>query len=137
MKMYERKSEFGWEGDGGLGERLIQQILRGEKTATCAPLFSYAEEELADLYASKGEMLTVIDKEKHPWCNIRMLDIFQTTFGKPDPRLVKGEGNGEDVEAFQQDHHESWDSWLATEERTLTDDMVLVVELFELVEVAE
>lgn len=137
MKIYERKSEFGWEGDEGLGMRLIQQIIEGKKTATCSPLFSYTEEELAVLYSSKGEMLTVIDKEKRPWCNIRMVAVFQTVFGNPDPRLVRGEGNGEDAAQFQQDHHECWDSWLATEGRSLTDETLLVVELFELVEVAE
>lgn len=31
MKIYELKSTFGWEGDEGLGEQLIQQILAGEK----------------------------------------------------------------------------------------------------------
>lgn len=56
MLVYERKLEFGWEGDNDLGMRLIQQILEGKKTATCAPLFSYTEEELADVFASKGEI---------------------------------------------------------------------------------
>lgn len=31
MKIYKLKSTFGWEGDDGLGEQLIQQILAGEK----------------------------------------------------------------------------------------------------------
>src|SRR5690349_15272555 len=112
MRVYERKSEFGWEGDNGLGMRLIQRILEGKKTATCAPLFSYTKEELADVFASRGEMLTVIDKEKRPWCNIRMLEVFETSFGNPDLRLVRGEGDGEDVEKFKRDHQRAWKSWL-------------------------
>lgn len=137
MLVYERKLEFGWEGDNDLGMRLIQQIIEGKKTATCAPLFSYTKEELADVYANKGEMMTVIDKEKRPWCNVRMVDVFQTSFGNPDPRLVRGEGNGEDSEEFRRDHQKDWKSWLETEGYSLTNETVLVAEVFELIEVAE
>ena len=137
MLIYERKLEFGWEGDNDLGRHLIQQILEGKKTATCAPLFSYTEEELADVFASKGERMTVIDKEKRPWCNIRIVDVFQTSFGNPDLRLVRGEGNGEDVKAFQQDHQRDWKSWLEAEGYSLTDETLLVVEVFERIEGAE
>lgn len=137
MLVYERKLEFGWEGDNDLGMRLIQQILESKKIATCAPLFSYTEEELADVFASKGEMMTVIDKEKRPWCNIRMVDVFQTSFGNPDLRLVRGEGDGEDSEKFRRDHQRDWKSWLETEGYSLTDETMLVAEVFELVEVAE
>jgi uncharacterized protein YhfF len=137
MLVYERKLELGWEGDNDLGMRLIQQILEGKKTATCAPLFSYTEKELADVFASKGEMMTVIDKEQRPWCNIRMVDVFQTSFGNPDLRLVRGEGDGEDSEKFRRDHQSDWKSWLETEGYSLTDETMLVAEVFELVEVAE
>ena len=61
MRVYERTLEFGWEGDNGLGARLIRQIIAGTKTATCSPLFSYTEEELATAYASKGELVTVFE----------------------------------------------------------------------------
>jgi uncharacterized protein YhfF len=137
MRVYERMLVFGWEGDNGLGMRLIQQIIEGKKTATCAPLFGYKEDELADVYASKGEMMTVVDYEKRPWCNIRMVDVFQTSFGSPDPRLVSGEGDGEDVGKFMRDHQRDWRSWLEAEGYSLTDETTLVAEVFELIEVAK
>ena len=137
MLVYERTLEFGWEGDNDLGMRLIQQIIEGKKTATCAPLFSYTEQELADVFASKGEMVTVIDKEKRPWCNVRMVDVFQTAFGSPDLRLVRGEGDGEDSEKFRRDHQTDWKSWLEAEGHSLTDETRLVAEVFMLIEVAE
>ncbi|HUY78722.1 MAG TPA: hypothetical protein VMV29_18260 [Ktedonobacterales bacterium] len=40
---------------------MIQQIIAGMTTATCSPLFSYTEEELATAYASKGELVTVFE----------------------------------------------------------------------------
>lgn len=137
MLIYEHKLEFGWEGDNDLGVRMIQHIIEGEKTATCAPLFGYTEKELAAVFASKGEMVTVIDKEQRSQCNVRMVDVFQTPFGNPDPRLVSGEGNGEDAEEFKQDHQRDWESWLAEEGYSLTDEAMLVAEVFELIEVAE
>ena len=137
MLVYERTLEFGWEGDNDLGMRLIQQIIEGKKTATCAPLFSYTDEELADVFASKGEMVTVIDKEKRPWCNVRMVGVFQTAFGNPDLRLVRGEGGGEDSEKFRRDHQKDWKSWLEAEGYTLTDETTLLAEVFILVDVAE
>ncbi|QBD76454.1 ASCH domain-containing protein [Ktedonosporobacter rubrisoli] len=137
MHIYEHKLEFGWEGDNGLGMRLIQQILDGKKTATCAPLFGYTQEEITEIFAHKGELVTVTDKEQRPWCNVRMVDIFQTTFGNPDPRLVRGEGNGENSEEFRQEHRRDWKDWLEEEGYTLTDETILIVEEFELIEAAE
>lgn len=66
-----------------------------------------------------------------------MIDVFQTPFGNPDLRLVRGEGNGEDVEKFRQDHQRDWESWLVAEGHSLTDETMLVAEVFELIEVAE
>ena len=133
MRVHERTLVFGWEGDNGLGARLIQQIIAGTKTATCSPLFSYTQEELAEAYASKGELVTVVDKEQAPQCTVRIIDVFQTPFGDPDARLVAGEGNGDDVEQFKQDHQMDWADWLATDGHSLTDATILVVEVFELI----
>src|SRR6185437_1953311 len=114
-----------------------QQIIAGQKTATCAPLFSYTEEEVANMYARQGEMATVIDMEKKPWCNVRVVAVFQTSFGHPDLRLVRGEGNGEDAEEFRREHRRDWKSWLEAEGYSLTDETILLAEVFQLIEVAE
>ncbi len=133
MHVYEVKSYFGWEGDEGLGERLIQQILAGAKTATCSFKIEYTPEELDALLATRGEMATVMDKDGNPRCNIRVKDVFETTFGNPDRHLIGGEGYGEDVARFQADHAEVWRKTLG--DVPLTADTPLMVELFELVEV--
>lgn len=57
MKIYKLKSTFGWEGDDGLGEQLIQQILAGEKTATCAPKSLYSKDELRDVIKQRVSLL--------------------------------------------------------------------------------
>ncbi|MDP4095580.1 ASCH domain-containing protein [Paenibacillus sp. P96] len=127
------KMVFGWEKDNGLGEMLIQQIIRGEKTATCAPKSEYSAEELRQTYAPVGQLMTVYDKQDRPRCNVKLIEVFETTFGNPDLRLVHGEGNGDNAVQFQADHRLAWQD-LIEAGMELNDDTILVVELFELVQ---
>jgi uncharacterized protein YhfF len=129
--------EFGWDGDGGLGERLIREVIEGEKTATCAPRSDYTEEELAEVVASLGQVVDVVDENDSPRCRVRMLAVYETTFGLPAPGVVRGEGFGDDAEAFRRDHREAWAEEMEEEGNPLSDDTVLVVEEFELVEVVD
>jgi len=134
MQAKEYQLELGWKGDGGLGIELIQQVLDRRKTATCGPKNTFTEQELAATMASKGKIVDVIDPEGRAWCQVRMIDVFETLFGHPDPRLVRGEGDGEDVEKFKRDHIEVWADEMAATGHPLTDETVLIVEEFELVE---
>jgi uncharacterized protein YhfF len=134
MRVYEITAEFGWEGDDGLGDRLIQQIIDGTKTATCGFKAAYSANELTEILGNKGTVITVVDHSGIPRCNIRILDVFETPFGDPDMRLVRGEGDGEDVAKFQADHAIAWQVDFGS--APLSANEMLVVELFELVEVA-
>jgi uncharacterized protein YhfF len=131
-----RTTTFGWPGDGGLGERLIEQIIRGTKTATCAFRAAYDTEdpsELAGTFSGAGELFAVEDASGRHRCTIRVTEVFECPFGHPDPRLVAGEGDGDDVAKFQADHRVAWGATMG--DRPLTDEESLVVELFELVAV--
>ena len=46
MRVYPDKAIFGWEGDNGVGEMLINQIINEEKTATCSFKIEYTETDL-------------------------------------------------------------------------------------------
>jgi uncharacterized protein YhfF len=129
-------SQFGWDGDDGAGERLIQQILRGEKTATACPKIFYSPKEQDDLLASIGRLLTVIDKQGRPRCTIRQLAVFETTYGDPDPRLVAGEVCAAAAE-FQRGHAHVWDDLFVKAGTSLRDETILLAELFELVAAAK
>jgi uncharacterized protein YhfF len=137
MQSDEYQLELGWQGDGGLGRRLIQQVLEGSKTATCGPKSEFTEQELAATMESSGKIVPVVDPDGRAWCHVRMIDVFETTFGRPDPRLVRGEGDGEDVEQFKHDHMGVWAGELAAAGHPLTDETVLIVEEFELVPKSE
>jgi len=92
------------------------------------------EEELAESHANVGKLVTITNKDGVPRCNVRILECFETTFGDPAPRLLKGEGGT--LEQFRESHQRAWGEWLAGLGKKLTDDMVLVAERFELVDVA-
>lgn len=112
---------------------LIQQIIDGVKTATCSFKVLYSENELSDLYQTYKNIVTVVNKQGVPKCNIRITDIFETTFGNPELRLVSGEGYGENFAQFQADHTIAWQS--IVKDTKLNSDSILIVELFELMEV--
>lgn len=129
ITIHKNKMIFGWENDNGIGEMLIQQIFRGEKNATCSPKELYSEEELKQTYEPVGEIVTVYDKHNNPRCNVRLKEVFETTFGNPDLKLVQGEGNGDNVIQFQEDHKLAWRN-IGID---LRDETILIVELFELI----
>jgi uncharacterized protein YhfF len=131
MRRYPLTSQFGWEGDEGLGDALIEQIRRGQKTATCCPVALYTPAELAAAKASAGQPATVLDKRGTPRCNIRVREVFETPYGDPDPRLISGEGYA-DVAAFWTAHANVWDEPLAAVGSVLTTETPLLVELFTL-----
>lgn len=135
MQSHVRKMRFGGHHDGGLGEKLIQQILAGIKTATCDLKSLCTEQEIADLSAQPGWFETVVDDQGAPRCNVRVTAVYETMFGNPDPRLVRGEGDGEDVEKFKREH-EQWFAGVLEDKGLppLTDDSALIVWEFELVD---
>src|SRR5688572_24924644 len=104
MQIHDRKMKFGGPADPGLGERLIRQILDGTKTATCDLKSLCTQQEIADLDTQPGWLETVIDDQERPRCNVRVTAVYETPFGNPDPRLVRGEGDGEDMEKFKREH---------------------------------
>ncbi len=76
-------------------------------------------------------LLTVIDKEGRPRGTIRQLEVFETVYGDPDPRLVRGEVCADAAE-FKRGHARVWDDLFEKAGAALRDDTVLVAELFEL-----
>ena len=49
--------KYGWFGDGGLGERLIQLILDGRKTCSSCPAYDPVDSDL-----EAGDKLDLVDK---------------------------------------------------------------------------
>src|SRR5262245_54474557 len=133
MSVREQTMQFGWPGDGGLGLRLIETIKAGRKTATCCPVASCTEEELAETRSARGHVLWVVDRFDTRHCRVRVVDVFETTWGDPDPRVVRGEGF-ETAEAWRAEMSAAWRDLVAAGAFELRDDTRMLVELFEVVE---
>ena len=82
-----KRFKFGWFGDGGLGERLIQAMLAGRKTATSCPAY---DPEDADLVA--GDLLELFDKHGRSSGMLVVTQIESRTFGSFDQTLANQEG---------------------------------------------
>jgi uncharacterized protein YhfF len=82
-----KRFKFGWFGDGGLGERLIQAILEGHKTATSCPAY---DPEDADLQV--GDKLELVDKHGRARGTLVVMRVELRIFGSYDDALAAAEG---------------------------------------------
>lgn len=131
VKVCALKVQYGSQGDGGKGDQIIEQILNGVRKAVASPKALFEPEQLQELYAMAGKDVTIMDKDDKPRCNIRVLDIFETTFGDPDPRVAAGTGYELRPEAFKTAHMAQWQTAFAKLGLSLQKDTVLVAQLFE------
>lgn len=82
-----KRFRFGWYGDGGLGERLIQTILAGRKTATSCPAYDPEDAEL-----KTGDELSLVDKHGHARATLVVTLVELRPFGSFDEELAAAEG---------------------------------------------
>ena len=82
-----KRFRFGWYGDGGLGERMIQTILAGRKTATSCPAY---DPEDADLKAD--DELQLLDKHGTVRGQLIVTLVEVRPFGSFDEALAVKEG---------------------------------------------
>lgn len=83
-----RRFRFGWVGDGGLGERLIQSILAGQKTATCCPAYDPEDAEI-----KAGDRLELSDKHERPRARLLVTSVELRRFDSFDSALAAAEGS--------------------------------------------
>jgi uncharacterized protein YhfF len=97
---------FGYQGDGGLGDRLLAAVLRGEKTATSSLAVEYLSGEPLPLV---GQRLTLVDHDG------RACGVVETTRVRIIPLHLVGDDvahdEGEafaDAAAWRRDHVAFW-----------------------------
>lgn len=79
--------KFGWFGDGGLGERLIQKILSGRKSATCCPAYDPEDAEL-----KAGDRLELTDKHGRARARLVVTKVELRSYESFDEALAAAEG---------------------------------------------
>jgi uncharacterized protein YhfF len=91
-----RPMKFGWYGDHGHGERLIQEILSGKKTATASLAY-----EVEDADVKVGEKMDLVDKKGRRFGTIVIDRIEIRLFGAFDDALARACGHA-DVKALRE-----------------------------------
>lgn len=137
MELSEDLVQLGFAEDDGLGELLVERLLAGSLRVLWEPVDLLDEADAAAMRGGVGGILTVVDSDGEPACNVRVVETFTTTWGEPDPRLVAGEGYGEDTDAWRRFVAPALAAGLADEDLELTDDTVLLVQQVEVVATAE
>jgi uncharacterized protein YhfF len=130
--------DFGYEGDGGLGDHLIELILAGRKTVT----ISLAREwDLEGGAPRIGQRLPVIDRHGRKRASVEVVRVTVVPFSEIGPDVVDAEATGagshEDWAAAQRALYDGCRDELAVllEEPgwRLTDEEPMVVTWFKLV----
>lgn len=132
MVVYDMRSRYGWLDDNGIGEKLIEEIKKGKKKATCSFKDLSDYEDQVGIYSTKGKKVTVENYKGEPKCNIKVLDVFETDFYNPDMKLIEGEGYGKNIKQFQDDHIDVYKSITGLD--SIPNDLKLTVEIFELID---
>lgn len=82
-----KRFRFGWYGDGGIGETLIQAILSGRKTATSCPSYDPEDAEL-----QPGDELELVDKHGNVRGHLVVVEVELRPFSSFDDALAAREG---------------------------------------------
>lgn len=106
--MIERRKIRFWGADDN-DDRLVRQILNGEKTATCCPseYFDIADGDCDDGGHAVGDIVEVYDLKQRLRCLIEITGIYTTTLGAPPEQLWRGECCA-DVQEFVAEHLACW-----------------------------
>jgi uncharacterized protein YhfF len=131
-----RICEFG--SPGSLREKLVEAVLRGEKTATSSLLVEWEQD--GESPPLTGERQTVIDSSGRAVAVIEMLEVDVINLGEVDLRLALEEGEGfRSVADWWQAHEQFWNDEVRPNLRDpsawpLDRDTPIVTERFRLVE---
>jgi uncharacterized protein YhfF len=133
-----RTMTFGYPGDGGLGDRLISAVLRGEKTATSSLAVGYLDGD--EPLPRVGQVLAVVNHDGVEHARIRTTRVRIVPLHLVDDQVAHDEGEGfADASEWRRDHVAFWNS-LVTEIRAesgdpdweLRDAEPVVIQWFEL-----
>jgi uncharacterized protein YhfF len=118
-------------------DRLVDAVLRGEKTATSSLLAEWEAD--GEPLPAVGDRLTVIDSDERPVAVIELTAVDVIRLGDADKALADDEGEGfKTVSEWRQGHERFWRSQVISKLPAplaggLSDDTRIVVERFRLV----
>ncbi len=133
--MAEKICEFGFPGP--LRDKLVDAVLRGEKTATSSLMTEWEQD--GNPLPSIGELQTVIDSDGRAAAVIEVLAVDVISLGDADLRLALEEGEGfRSVGEWRRAHERFWNDEVHPTVRDtsawpIDDDTLVVAERFRIV----
>jgi len=101
-----RRLSFGYDGDDGLGDRLLAAVLRGEKTATTSLAVEYLS---GDPLPQVGERLTIEDHDRRGHGVVETIAVAIVPLDLVGDDVAREEGEGfADASAWRRDHIAFW-----------------------------
>jgi len=98
---------FGYDGDGGLGDRLLAAVLRGEKTATSSLAFEYLS---GDPLPRVGERLALVDHGGRRHGTVETTRVRIIPLDEVGDDVAHDEGEGfPDAAAWRRAHEAFWE----------------------------
>ena len=106
MKAMNATMDFGYPGDGGLGDRLLAAVVAGAKTATSSLAVEYLNGEPLPRV---GERLTLVDHDGKPHGSVETTKVRIIPLNEVGDDVAHAEGEGyEDAAAWRQGHEGFW-----------------------------
>ena len=104
-----RTLTFGYDGDAGLGDRLLAAVLRGEKTATSSLAVEYLSGEPLPRV---GERLRLVDHAGGVHGTVETTRVTITPLHLVSDQVALDEGEGfRDADKWRRDHIAFWPRW--------------------------
>jgi len=97
---------FGYDGDRGLGDRLLSAVLRGAKTATSSLAVEYLSGEPLPRV---GQRLTLVDHDGRPHGAVETTHVTIIPLHLVEDDVARDEGEGfADASEWRRDHVAFW-----------------------------
>jgi uncharacterized protein YhfF len=127
-----RHDVFAFDDSPALQDELLELVLHGPKRATVSLVLEY--EASGDPLPAVDAHSVVLDGSGHPRCVIRTTGVRVVPFGEVDEAFAYDEGEGDRTLAiWRENHHGYFSRACAALGRPFTEDLLVVLERFELV----
>lgn len=119
-----------------LAEELVDLILSGKKTATCATVLEY-EQEGASI-PKAGEYKLIVDSKKNPVCIIEVTDVAIVPFCDVSESFAYDEGEGDRTHKYWEEGHRNYfERVLPSYGAEFSESMPLICQRFKVIKNAE
>jgi uncharacterized protein YhfF len=107
-----RTMRFGYDGDGGLGDRLLAAVLRGEKTATSSLAVEYL---CGEPLPRVGERLALVDHARRRYGIVETIRVRIIPLDQVGDDVAHDEGEGfANSSAWRRAHVRFWNETAGT-----------------------